>query len=84
MRSRQLFGLLLVAPALALVATLFLYPLAISIASAFSYPDGGVGLGNFAKALELCCSSRSSSRRNACARSWPRTDLPIMRSSPPG
>src|SRR5437870_1632882 len=53
MLSQRLFGLLLVAPALALVTALFLYPLSHSIASAFSHPEGGIGVGNFAKALEL-------------------------------
>ena len=53
MPTQHLFGLLLVAPALALVAALFLYPLGLSIVSAFSHPDGGIGLANFAKALEF-------------------------------
>jgi ABC-type spermidine/putrescine transport system permease subunit I len=53
MRSQKLLGLLLVAPALTLVMALFLYPLGISIVSAFSLPDGGIGLTNFAKAIEL-------------------------------
>src|SRR2546423_1424818 len=53
MPSQRLFGLLLVTPALALVTALFLYPLGLSIASAFSHPDGSIGFGNFAKAIEL-------------------------------
>lgn len=51
MQSRFL-SFALVAPALALVAALFVYPLAFSLASAFTAPDG-VGFGNFAKAFEL-------------------------------
>jgi ABC-type spermidine/putrescine transport system permease subunit I len=46
------FGLLLVAPALALVTALFLVPLGYSVVSAFTTPDGP-GLGNFVKAFEL-------------------------------
>jgi len=53
MPSQRLFGLLLVAPALTLVTALFLFPFALSVASAFTQPDGVVGLGNFAKAFEL-------------------------------
>lgn len=44
---------LLVAPALALVMALFLYPLGFSIVSAFTDSDGGVSLVNFVKAFEL-------------------------------
>lgn len=51
MHSR-LLSLLLVAPALLLVAALFLYPLGFSLASAFTTPQG-IGLGNFAKSFEL-------------------------------
>jgi putative spermidine/putrescine transport system permease protein len=51
MQSR-LLSFALVAPALALVAALFVYPLAFSLGSAFTVP-GGVGLDNFAKAFEL-------------------------------
>jgi putative spermidine/putrescine transport system permease protein len=51
MRSR-LSSLLLVAPALSLVAALFLYPLGFSLASAFTTPQG-IGLDNFAKSFEL-------------------------------
>jgi ABC-type spermidine/putrescine transport system permease subunit I len=51
MQSR-LLSIALAAPALALVAALFVYPLGFSLASAFTAADG-VGLGNFAKAFEL-------------------------------
>ena len=51
MRSRPL-SLLLVAPALLLVAALFVYPLGFSLASAFTTPEG-IGVGNFAKAFEF-------------------------------
>lgn len=51
MQSR-LLSIALAAPALALVAALFVYPLGFSLASAFTAEDG-VGLGNFAKAFEL-------------------------------
>ena len=53
MSSQRAFGLLLVAPALALVTALFLVPLGYSVASAFTPPGGGIGLGNFVKAFEL-------------------------------
>jgi len=53
MSESRTLALLLVAPALALVAALFLYPLGLSIVSAFSVPDGGFGFANFAKAFEL-------------------------------
>jgi putative spermidine/putrescine transport system permease protein len=46
-------ALLLVAPALALVVALFLYPLAFSVISAFSEPGGTYGLANFFKAYDL-------------------------------
>jgi ABC-type spermidine/putrescine transport system permease subunit I len=51
MQSR-LLSFALVAPALALVAALFVYPLAFSLGSAFTV-EGGIGLDNFAKAFEL-------------------------------
>src|SRR5687767_6472173 len=51
MQSRVL-SLALVAPALALVAALFIYPLAFSLGSAFTTPSG-VGLDNFVKAFDL-------------------------------
>ena len=53
MSSQRAFGLLLVAPALALVTALFLVPLGYSVASAFTTPGGGFGFDNFAKAFEL-------------------------------
>jgi len=52
LHSERAFGLLLVAPALALVTALFLVPLGYSVASAFTTPEG-LGLGNFVKAFEL-------------------------------
>jgi putative spermidine/putrescine transport system permease protein len=48
----SLFGLLLVTPALALVAALFLYPLSYSLISAFT-AEGGPTLRHFEKAFEL-------------------------------
>ena len=45
--------LLLVAPALAMVLALFVYPLAMSLVSAFTTKDGAPSLDNFAKAFEL-------------------------------
>ncbi|MFJ5368917.1 ABC transporter permease [Bosea sp. CER48] len=52
MSQRQL-ALLLIAPGLALVAALFLYPLCFSLISAFTGPQGGFSLQAFAKAWEL-------------------------------
>lgn len=46
-------GLLLVAPALALVAALFLYPLGYSLVAAFTDATGQPTLQHFAKAFEL-------------------------------
>ena len=46
-------GLLLVAPALALVAALFLYPLSFSMVSAFTEGEGGFTLAHFENAFEL-------------------------------
>jgi putative spermidine/putrescine transport system permease protein len=51
MQSRVL-SLALVAPALALVAALFIYPLVFSLGSAFTTPSG-MGLDNFVKAFDL-------------------------------
>jgi len=51
--DRRTPALLLVAPALAMVLALFVYPLVMSLVSAFSTKDGAPGLGNFAKAFEL-------------------------------
>ncbi len=45
--------LLLVAPAVLLVLALFVYPLALSVTSAFTARDGTIGLANFAKTAEL-------------------------------
>jgi hypothetical protein len=45
--------LLLVAPALTMVLALFVYPLALSLVSAFTVRDGRPGVDNFIKALEL-------------------------------
>ncbi|MBT9371862.1 ABC transporter permease subunit [Rhizobium sp. CSW-27] len=49
---RRLLGLLLVLPALAVIALLFILPLVMSAVGAFQL-DGGLGLGNFAKAFDL-------------------------------
>ena len=46
-------ALLLVAPALAMVLALFVYPLGMSLVSAFTTKDGAPSLDNFAKAFEL-------------------------------
>lgn len=51
--SQRNLALLLIAPGLALVAALFLYPLSFSLISAFTGPDGGSSLGSFRKAWEL-------------------------------
>src|SRR5258708_16455258 len=45
--------LLLVAPAVLLVLALFVYPLALSVTSAFTARDGTIGLANFVKTAEL-------------------------------
>ena len=47
------FGLILIAPALAMIAALFLYPLGFSLTSAFTGPDGGLSLEHFEKAIDL-------------------------------
>jgi putative spermidine/putrescine transport system permease protein len=52
MQGRRL-GLLLVAPALAMVLALFVYPLCMSLVSAFTTKDGEPSLDNFVKAFEL-------------------------------
>jgi putative spermidine/putrescine transport system permease protein len=49
----SLAGFLLVAPALAMVGALFLYPLGYSLSAAFTGPDGRLTLGHFGKAFEL-------------------------------
>src|SRR5262245_11317877 len=46
-------GLLLVAPALVMVAAMFVYPFLLSVASAFTGPGGFPSGANFAKAFEL-------------------------------
>jgi ABC-type spermidine/putrescine transport system, permease component I len=53
MARPSFFGLLLIAPALAMIGVLFLYPLGFSLASAFTGPDGGASLASFQKAYEL-------------------------------
>lgn len=52
MRSSTL-GFLLLAPAMALIAALFLFPLGLSLHSAFTNEAGAVTLAQFAKAKEL-------------------------------
>jgi putative spermidine/putrescine transport system permease protein len=47
------FGLLLIAPGLAMIAALFLYPLGFSLVSAFTEPGGSFSLTHFQKAYEL-------------------------------
>lgn len=49
-------ALLLVAPALAVVLALFVYPLGYSLASAFTNRDGALSLDNFAKSFDLYAS----------------------------
>ena len=51
--SQRQLALLLIAPGLALVAALFLYPLCFSVVSAFTAPAGGFSLQAFGKAFEL-------------------------------
>jgi ABC-type spermidine/putrescine transport system permease subunit I len=51
--NRRTAALLLVVPALAMVLALFVYPLGMSLVSAFTTKDGTAGLDNFAKAFEL-------------------------------
>jgi putative spermidine/putrescine transport system permease protein len=53
MARPSLFGLVLIAPALAMIGALFLYPLGFSLASAFTAPGGGFSLMHFEKAYEL-------------------------------
>ena len=52
MTRPSLIGIVLVAPALAMIAGLFLYPLAFSLAAAFT-ADGALTLAHFHKAFEL-------------------------------
>lgn len=49
---RRFLGLLLVLPALGVIALLFILPLVMSAIGAFQL-DGGWGLGNFAKSIDL-------------------------------
>jgi putative spermidine/putrescine transport system permease protein len=51
--SQRQLALLLIAPGLALIAVLFLYPLGCSLVSAFTGPEGGFSLQAFGKAFEL-------------------------------
>lgn len=51
--SQRQLAMLLIAPGLALVAALFLYPLCFSLISAFTGPQGGFSLQAFGKAWEL-------------------------------
>lgn len=53
MRESRILNVLLVAPALALLLVLFVYPLAYSLVSAFIDRDGNVGLANFIKAFDF-------------------------------
>jgi len=53
MNDKRTAALLLVAPALAMVLMLFVYPLGMSLVSAFTAHDGQPSLENFAKAFEL-------------------------------
>ncbi|HUN46153.1 MAG TPA: ABC transporter permease subunit [Stellaceae bacterium] len=53
MREQRLSMLLLVLPALAVVLALFVYPLFLSLVSAFTAKDGTATLENFARTYEL-------------------------------
>jgi len=53
MRESRLMMLLLVLPALAVVLALFVYPLSLSVISAFTTKTGDATLNNFAKTAEL-------------------------------
>ena len=53
MPDRRPLSLLLVAPALAVVLALFVYPLGYSLVSAFTARDGGPTLDNFVKTFDL-------------------------------
>lgn len=53
MRESRILNVLLVAPALALLIALFVYPLVYSLISAFVDKDGAVGLANFLKAVDF-------------------------------
>jgi ABC-type sugar transport system permease subunit len=60
MARPSFIGLLLIAPALAMIGGLFLYPLGFSLIAAFTEPDGGLSLMHFQKAYELYSTSSSS------------------------
>jgi ABC-type spermidine/putrescine transport system permease subunit I len=51
--SASILGLILVAPALAMVAAMFVYPFVLSVGSAFTGADGVPTTANFRKAFEL-------------------------------
>ena len=53
MQSSRLLALALVAPALTLLACLFLYPLGFSVATAFAVEGDAASLSNFLKAYEF-------------------------------
>ena len=53
MNDRRLSARLPVAPAVAMVLALFVYPLGMSLVTAFTAPDGRPSLENFVKAFEL-------------------------------
>jgi len=53
MSDRRPLSLLLVAPALAMVLALFVYPLGYSLVSAFTSPSGEPSLDNFIKTFDL-------------------------------
>jgi putative spermidine/putrescine transport system permease protein len=53
MSESRALAVLLVFPALALVIALFVYPFGFSVVSAFTNPDGTLGLANFVKSYEL-------------------------------
>jgi putative spermidine/putrescine transport system permease protein len=50
---KRLLGLLLVTPALAVIAALFILPLVMSAVGAFKVDGGSFGLGNFYKTFDL-------------------------------
>lgn len=53
MARPSFFGFLLIAPALAMIGALFLYPLGYSLTAAFTEPGGSLSLMHFQKAYEL-------------------------------
>ena len=53
MQDRGRLGIALVAPALAAVLVLFIYPLGYSLVTAFEAKGGGFTFGTFAKAFEF-------------------------------